>query len=56
MFAAGFQQALEAARQQVMKAATTRVPNAKRALNPAVWFRENGEANFRWFGGVSAVC
>ncbi len=46
--AAGFQKALEAAREQVMKAATTRVPDAKHARNLAKRFRENGEAYFRF--------
>jgi transposase len=48
MTAAGFQRALEAAREQVMKAATTRVPDAKHARNLAKRFRENGEAYFRF--------
>jgi transposase len=48
MSAAGFQKALEAARGQVMKAATTRVPDAKHARNLAKRFRENGEAYFRF--------
>jgi transposase len=48
MTAAGFQKALEAAREQVMKAATTRVPEAKQARNLAKRFRENGEAYFRF--------
>jgi transposase len=48
MTAAGFQKALEAAREQVMKAATTRVPDAKHARNLAKRFRENGEAYFRF--------
>jgi transposase len=48
MSAAGFQKALEAAREQVMKAATTRVPDAKHARNLAKRFRENGEAYFRF--------
>jgi transposase len=48
MTAAGFQKALEAAREQVMKAATTRVPDVKHARNLAKRFRENGEAYFRF--------
>jgi len=48
MSAVGFQKALEAAREQVMKAATTRVPDAKHARNLAKRFRENGEAYFRF--------
>ncbi|MCX7031074.1 MAG: transposase [Spirochaetes bacterium] len=48
MTATGFQKALEAAREQVMKAATTRVPDAKHARNLAKRFRENGEAYFRF--------
>ena len=48
MTAAGFQKALEAAREHVMKAATTRVPDAKHARNLAKRFRENGEAYFRF--------
>jgi transposase len=48
MTAAGFQRALDAAREQVMKAATTRVPDAKHARNLAKRFRENGEAYFRF--------
>jgi transposase len=45
---AGFQRALAAAREQVMRAATTRVPEAKHAQNLAKRFRENGEAYFRF--------
>ena len=48
MTATGFQKALEAAREQVMKAATTRVPDAKHARNLAKRFREHGEAYFRF--------
>jgi transposase len=48
MTAAGFQKALEAAREQVMKAATTRVPDTKHTRNLAKRFRENGEAYFRF--------
>ncbi len=46
--AAGFQKALEAAREQVMRVAPTRVPDAKHARNLAKRFRENGEAYFRF--------
>lgn len=45
---AGFQRALEAARQEVLKAATTRVPETKYARNLAKRFREHGEAYFRF--------
>ncbi|MBC7078130.1 MAG: transposase [Synergistales bacterium] len=45
---AGFQKALAAAREQVIKAATTRVPEAKHARNLSVRFRQNGEAYFRF--------
>ena len=48
MTAAGFQKALEAARQHVMKAATTRVPSTRHAQNLAKRFREHGEAYFRF--------
>ena len=48
MSAAGFQKALEAAREQVLKAATTRVPDTKQARNLAKRFRDNGEAYFRF--------
>jgi transposase len=48
MTAARFRQSLEAAREQVMTAATTRVPDAKHARNLAKRFRENGEAYFRF--------
>ncbi len=48
MTATGFQKALEAAREQVLKAATTRVPDTKHARNLAKRFRENGEAYFRF--------
>ncbi len=48
MTATGFQKALEAVRGQVMKAATTRVPDTKHARNLAKRFRENGEAYFRF--------
>jgi transposase len=46
--AAGFQRALEAARQQVLSAATKRVPKGNHAQNLAKRFRENGEAYFRF--------
>jgi transposase len=46
--AAGFQNALEAARQQVVKDATTRVPKGNHAQNLAKRFREHGEAYFRF--------
>jgi transposase len=46
--AAGFQRALEAAREQVMKAAATRVPQGNHAQNLAKRFREHGEAYFRF--------
>jgi len=48
MTAASFQKALEAAREHVLKAATTRVPDTKHARNLAKRFRENGEAYFRF--------
>jgi transposase len=48
MTAAAFQKALEAAREQVLKAGTTRVPDTKHARNLAKRFRENGEAYFRF--------
>jgi transposase len=46
--AAGFQKALEAARQQVVKDATTRVPKGNHAQNLAKRLREHGEAYFRF--------
>lgn len=46
--AAGFQRALEAARQQVLAAATTDVPDTKHARNLAQRFRKHGEAYFRF--------
>jgi transposase len=46
--AAGFQRALEAARQQVLHLATTRVPKGNHAQNLAQRFREHGEAYFRF--------
>ena len=48
MTAAAFQKALEAAREQVMAAATTDVPDTKHARNLAKRFREHGEAYFRF--------
>ena len=48
MTAAGFQKALEAAREQVLEAATTCVPDTKHARNLAKRFREHGEAYFRF--------
>ena len=48
MTATGFQKALEAARQQLLKVATTRVPDSTHARNLAKRFRENGEAYFRF--------
>jgi transposase len=46
--AAGFQRALETARQRVLKVATTRVPKGNHANNLAKRFREHGEAYFRF--------
>jgi transposase len=46
--AAGFQQALEAAREQVLQAATTRVPSTNHGRNMAKRFQEHGEAYFRF--------
>ncbi|MEN6406606.1 MAG: IS66 family transposase [Thermoguttaceae bacterium] len=48
MSAAGFQKALETAREQVMKVATTRVPSTNHARNLAKRFREHGDAYFRF--------
>jgi len=48
MTAAGFQQALEAARKQVLRAGTTRVPDTKHARNLATRFRKHGAAYFRF--------
>jgi transposase len=48
MTAAGFQQALEAARNQVLWAGTTRVPDTKHAHNLAERFRKHGAAYFRF--------
>ena len=45
---AGFQKVLEAARQQVVKDATTRVPKGNHAQNLAKRFREHGAAYFRF--------
>jgi len=46
--ATGFQKALEAARQQVVKDATTRVPKGNHAQNLAKRFHDHGEAYFRF--------
>jgi transposase len=46
--AAGFQQALKAARKQVLRAGTTRVPDTKHARNLAQRFRRHGAAYFRF--------
>jgi transposase len=46
--ATGFQKALEAARQRVLSAATTHVPNANHAQNLAKRFFKHGEAYFRF--------
>jgi transposase len=48
MTAAGFQQALAAARKQVLWAGTTRVPDTKHARNLAQRFRKHGAAYFRF--------
>ncbi len=48
MTASAFQKALEAAREQVMKAATTRVPQGNHSQNLAKRFREHGDAYFRF--------
>ncbi len=48
MTAAGFQQALAAARQHVLRTALTGVPDTKHARNMAKRFREHGEAYFRF--------
>lgn len=45
---AGFQRALEAAREQVLSVATARVPKGNHAQNLAKRFRDNGEAYFRF--------
>ena len=48
MTAAGFRQALEMAREQVLLAGTTRVPDTKHGRNLAKRFRQHGEAYFRF--------
>ena len=48
MTATAFQKALETAREQVMKAATTRVPQGNHAQNMAKRFHKHGEAYFRF--------
>jgi transposase len=48
MTAAGFRKALETARAQVLKAATTCVPDGKHSQNLAKRFRKHGEAYFRF--------
>jgi transposase len=48
MTAAGFQQALQAARKQVLWAGTTRVPDTKHARNLARRFLKHGAAYFRF--------
>lgn len=48
MTAAAFQKALETARVQVMKAATTRVPSTNHARNLAKRFHQHGAAYFRF--------
>jgi transposase len=48
MTAAGFQKALEAARQQVLSAAVTRVPKGNHSQNLAKRFRQHGESYFRF--------
>jgi hypothetical protein len=48
MTAGDFQKALEAAREQVRKAATTRVPDTKHAWNLAKRSGQHGEAYFRF--------
>jgi transposase len=48
MTASAFQKALESAREQVMKAATTRVPATRPAQNLAKRFHQHGEAYFRF--------
>ena len=48
MTAAGFQQALEAARKHVLRAGMTRVPDTKHARNLAQRFRKHGAAYFRF--------
>ena len=46
--AAGFQKALQAARDQVLKVATSRVPATRHSQNLAKRFRQHGEAYFRF--------
>jgi transposase len=48
MSEAGFRKALQAARDDVLTAATTSVPDTKHARNLAKRFRENGAAYFRF--------
>lgn len=48
MTAAGFQQVLAAAREQVLRAGMTRVPDTKHARNLAQRFRKHGAAYFRF--------
>jgi transposase len=48
MTAAGFREALEVAREDVLRAATTRVPETKHSQNLAKRFRKHGEAYFRF--------
>jgi transposase len=48
MSAAAFRKALETARQQVLRAATTRVPDSKHSQNLATRFRKHGEAYYRF--------
>jgi transposase len=48
MTATGFHKALEAAREQVLSVATTRVPSSNHAQNLAKRFRQHGEAYFRF--------
>ena len=48
MTAKAFQKALEAAREEVLKAATTRVPEGRHAQNLAKRFHQHGEAYFRF--------
>jgi transposase len=48
MTTAGFRQALEMAREQVLLAGTTCVPDTKHARNLAKRFRQHGEAYFRF--------
>jgi len=48
MTATAFQKAMEAAREQVIKAATTRVPSTNHAKNLAKRFHQHGDAYFRF--------